>query len=148
MEHRGRHQSRTQSALSQIALPPGVTIRAWTETDFTGIQTLSALEGWSTPSDRPIDALNAWRHSWPTLVAVENAEMIGFCRALTDGHVTTYMALPEFWRSCYFDHDLRLSVEASTSSQCETEWRYSHHTRVLMGRQGLPAYPEWRLPTP
>ena len=92
MENREHHQSRLRSVLSQMALPPGVTIRAWTEADFAGIQTLSALEGWSTPSDRPIDALNAWRHSWPTLVAMENAEMIGFCRALTDGHVTTYIA--------------------------------------------------------
>jgi GNAT superfamily N-acetyltransferase len=91
MEHR-EQQSRIQSALSQIAVRPGITIRAWTETDFAGIQKLSKLEGWSTPYERPTDALHAWCHSWPTFVATENADMIGFFRALTDGYVTTYIA--------------------------------------------------------
>jgi GNAT superfamily N-acetyltransferase len=91
MENR-EQQSRIQSALAQMALPPGITIRAWTAADFAGIQKLSKLAGWSTPYERPTDALNAWCHSWPTFVATENAEMIGFFRALTDGHVTTYIA--------------------------------------------------------
>ncbi len=92
MENRERDQGRIQSALSQMRLPPGITIRAWTEADFAGIQRLSELEGWPTPSERPAATLNAWRHSWPTLVASENAELVGFFRALTDGHVSTYIA--------------------------------------------------------
>ena len=92
MENREQHQSRIQSALAQMTLPPGVTIRAWTEADFAGIQKLSMLAEWTTPYERPSDSLNAWRHSWPTFIAIENLEMIGFFRALTDGHVTTYIA--------------------------------------------------------
>ena len=92
MENREQHQSRIQSALAQMTLPPRVSIRAWTEADFAGIQKLSQLVGWPTPDERPNDALNAWRQSWPTLVATQNADMIGFCRALTDEYVTTYIA--------------------------------------------------------
>ncbi|ETX03519.1 MAG: hypothetical protein ETSY1_46955 (plasmid) [Candidatus Entotheonella factor] len=65
------------------------------------IQHLSELEGWSTPRDRPSDALNAWRHSWPTLVALDQADLVGFFRALTDGSVTTYVAeilVAQAWR--------------------------------------------------
>ncbi len=36
--------------------------------------------------------MNAWRHSWPTLVACDESEVIGFLRAISDGHVTTYVA--------------------------------------------------------
>ncbi len=103
MQNRELDHRRLQSALSQIRLPPRVTIRAWTEADFSGIQQLSHLEGWPTPSDRPTDSLNAWRQSWPTLVAHNDSDMIGFFRALTDGYVTTYIAeilVVQSWQRC------------------------------------------------
>lgn len=75
-----------------LALPRGVALRAWEESDFPAVQRLSAAEGWPTPLDRPGDSLEAWRHSWPTLAAVINGEVIGFLRALSDGMVTTYVA--------------------------------------------------------
>ena len=74
-----------------VALPPGVTIRGWTESDFIAIQRLSSAEGWPTPQDRAIEAMAAWRKSWPALVATHGKDVVGFLRALTDGAVTTYV---------------------------------------------------------
>jgi GNAT superfamily N-acetyltransferase len=73
-------------------LPPGVTIRPWQANDFPIIQHLSDLEGWPTPSSRPAEALYAWQHSHPALVAVYNKQVIGFLRAITNEAVTTYIA--------------------------------------------------------
>ena len=84
-------RSQVESVLSEVALPPGVTVRGWTESDFTAIQRLSSAEGWPTPQDRTTEAVAAWRGSWPALVATHGAEVIGFLRALTDGAVTTYV---------------------------------------------------------
>ncbi|HLV97278.1 MAG TPA: GNAT family N-acetyltransferase [Ktedonobacterales bacterium] len=78
--------------LNTLNLPAGVTIRAWQEDDFPAVQRLSSAEGWPTPSERPAEALAAWRRSWPALVVVADQEVIGFCRALSDGAVTTYIA--------------------------------------------------------
>ena len=75
-----------------LTLPVGVSIRSWDETDFPAIQTLAQAEGWSTPRERPGEALAAWQRSWPALVAVMDGALIGFCRALSDGGVTTYVA--------------------------------------------------------
>ncbi len=44
------------AALADIALPSGVAIRPWAETDFPTIQTLSDAEGWPTPRTRPDEA--------------------------------------------------------------------------------------------
>jgi GNAT superfamily N-acetyltransferase len=82
-------QSKFNTTLARVG---GVVAEKPHPADFEGIQKLSQLEGWSTPSERPTDALNAWRHSWPTFVAIESSDVIGFFRALTDGHVTTYIA--------------------------------------------------------
>ncbi|HEY7359079.1 MAG TPA: GNAT family N-acetyltransferase [Ktedonobacterales bacterium] len=82
-------------------LPPGVTIRSWEEADFSAVQRLSAAEGWPTPLERPEAALDAWQRSWPALVAVAEQDVIGFCRALSDGSVTTYIAevlVAQGWR--------------------------------------------------
>src|SRR5215469_16642069 len=81
-----------QVVTSRLELPDGASIRFWEEGDFPAIQSLSAAEGWPTPLDRPFEALAAWRRSWPALVAVAEQEVIGFCRALSDGSVTTYIA--------------------------------------------------------
>ena len=75
-----------------LKLPNGVTIRPWEDADFLAIQRLSEAEGWPTPLQRPDEALQAWRHSWPALVAIAEQRVIGFCRALSDGAVTTYVA--------------------------------------------------------
>jgi GNAT superfamily N-acetyltransferase len=81
-----------EAIVGALDLPQGVTIRAWTEADFPIIQQLSQAEGWTTPLERPDDALEAWRRSWPTLVAVQSEAVIGFSRSLSDGLVTTYVA--------------------------------------------------------
>lgn len=70
----------------------GIDIRPFQVDDFPAIQYLSSLEGWPTPASRPEDALYAWQHSHPALVAVYNGHVIGFLRAITDGSVTTYIA--------------------------------------------------------
>jgi GNAT superfamily N-acetyltransferase len=75
-----------------LVLPPQATLRPWVDADFPAIQRLSAAEGWPTPVDRPHEALVAWRRSWPALVALHSGAVIGFCRALSDGVVTTYIA--------------------------------------------------------
>ena len=89
-------------ALAGLRLPPGVAIRPWTDADFPVIQVLSIAEGWTTPRDRPAAALQAWRNSWPALVAMVDGDVIGFVRAVSDGAVTTYVAevlvVPD-WRS-------------------------------------------------
>lgn len=70
----------------------GILIRPWQERDFSAIQSLSDLEGWPTPSERPAEARSAWQHSYPAIVAVHDEKVIGFLRAITDGTVTTYIA--------------------------------------------------------
>jgi len=84
-------RSQVESVLSEVALPPGVTVRGWTESDFAAIQRLSSAEGWPTPQDQATEAMAAWRKSWPALVATHGEDVVGFLRALTDGAVTTYV---------------------------------------------------------
>jgi GNAT superfamily N-acetyltransferase len=79
------------AALAGIHLPPGVTIRPWAEMDFPTIQALSDGEGWPTPRVRPAAALDAWRRSWPALVAATDTGVVAFVRALTDGEVTLFV---------------------------------------------------------
>jgi GNAT superfamily N-acetyltransferase len=86
------HQSHLASILPQLAFPSGISLRAWTEADFPAIQRLSSLEGWPTPASRPEEALTAWRHSWPALMAVDDEAVIGFVRAITDGEITLFVA--------------------------------------------------------
>ena len=54
--------------LEDLALPAGLSLRAWAEADLETIQRLSAAEGWTTPAEWPVETLEAWRHSWPALV--------------------------------------------------------------------------------
>ena len=77
---------------SKLSLPSGISIGAWTEANFLAIRKLSSAEGWTTPQQRPDEALVSWRHSWPALVATDGTRVVGFVRALTDGEVTTYVA--------------------------------------------------------
>ncbi|MDQ6832496.1 MAG: GNAT family N-acetyltransferase [Chloroflexota bacterium] len=90
MENTNRTSS-VAAALAGILLPPNVAIRPWVETDFPAIQTLSDAEGWPTPRARPDAALDAWRRSWPALVATTETGVIAFVRALTDGEVTLFV---------------------------------------------------------
>lgn len=94
-------QEQFHTILASLPLPPGISIRAWTPADFPAIQRLSDAEGWPTPTQRPDDALSAWRHSSPTLLATSDNDVIGFVRAITDGAVTMYicelLVAPE-WR--------------------------------------------------
>jgi GNAT superfamily N-acetyltransferase len=83
--------SSVAAALAGILLPPGVAIRPWAETDFPAIQALSDAEGWPTPRARPEAALDAWRRSWPALVATTDTGVIAFVRALTDEEVTLFV---------------------------------------------------------
>lgn len=86
-----REDHRAEAVSSEVILPPGVTVRAWTESDFPAIQRLASAEGWPTPQDRATEAMAAWRKSWPALVATHGEDVVGFLRALTDGAVTTYV---------------------------------------------------------
>ncbi|MDP9312727.1 MAG: GNAT family N-acetyltransferase [Chloroflexota bacterium] len=90
-ELHARHKH-VHMVLRHIPLPSGLTMRAWTEADFAAIQYLSRSEGWSTSTLRPDAAFAAWQQAWPALVVTTPAEVIGFVRALTDGHVTLYIA--------------------------------------------------------
>lgn len=103
------HNNELRAALAQIQLPQGITIRAWREEDFAVIQRLSEAEGWPTPVKRPEEALEAWHNSWPTLVAVASDEVIGFVRAFSDRHVTTYifeLLIDARWRGQHVGHVL------------------------------------------
>lgn len=87
-------QKQLETALEMLTLPPGITLRRWTEADFPAIQRLSTAEGWTTPQQRPDEALSAWQHSWPAHVLTEDEhdQVIGFVRGLSDGEVTTFIA--------------------------------------------------------
>lgn len=80
-----------EQALSQIEIPIGISLRIWRENDFPAIQRLSSDEGWPTPEKRPEEALVGWKASWPTLVALDTEQIVGFVRALTDGTITLYV---------------------------------------------------------
>ena len=85
-------QNAVNTAISKVVLPPDIGIRAWRDEDFPAVQRLSRIEKWPTPEERPEEALHAWQRSWPTFVATERGQIIGFVRALTDEEVTTYIA--------------------------------------------------------
>ncbi|MFL5701619.1 MAG: GNAT family N-acetyltransferase [Ktedonobacteraceae bacterium] len=84
-------QSQVAAALEHLQLPEDIVIRMWQQSDFPTIQKLSRVEGWTTPELRPQDALAAWQHSWPTLVATDGESIVGFVRALTDGEVNMFV---------------------------------------------------------
>ena len=85
-------EQQLQTALAQVTLPPQVTIRAWTDSDFPAVRDLALTEGWTTLRDRPDDGFRAWQRAWPALVVTHGAQLIGFLRALTDEAVTLYVA--------------------------------------------------------
>ncbi len=91
MEHREDRQRLLEHALTQMEIPIDISIRPWCENDFPAIQRLSSAEGWPTPEKRPEEAFVAWKASWPTLVALEAEQVVGFVRALTDGAITLYV---------------------------------------------------------
>ena len=80
------------SALTDMRLPENVTIRAWNKSDYSAIRDLALAENWTTLTERPEDGMQAWKNSWPALVAMHDDEVIGFLRAITDEAVTLYVA--------------------------------------------------------
>jgi GNAT superfamily N-acetyltransferase len=106
-----------EAIVTAIALPAGVAIRAWDEADFPTIQQFSTAENWTTPIARAAEALEAWRRSWPTLVAVHDETVIGFSRSLSDGLVTTYVAevlVAPAWRR----HGIAAALLEATQRLC------------------------------
>jgi len=85
-------QCQVAALASALALPAGVTVRAWAEADFPAVQQLSAAESWTTPLNWPEAARQAWLRSEPALVAVADGAIVGFLRGLSDGGVTVYIA--------------------------------------------------------
>lgn len=95
MSQSSDRQRQLAAALKRIKVFEGVMgaeLRCWSEGDFSAIQRLSALEGWTTPQRRPEESLDAWQKSWPALVVTEGERVIGFVRGMTDGEVTMYIA--------------------------------------------------------
>lgn len=81
-----------EELLSQINLPKGILIRKFVETDFPLIQELYKQEGWMTFINRSDMALEAWKNSTISLVAIDNDVVVGLVRALTDRNITTYIS--------------------------------------------------------
>ena len=78
--------------LARFDIPASFSIQAWSPNYFDAMRVLSSVEGWTTPELRPKETLEAWENSWPTLVAVDpDGKLVGFLRAITDMHITTYL---------------------------------------------------------
>lgn len=86
-----QHEEELEHVLAQLKMPDRIVIRTWHEQDFLAIQHLSETEGWLTPTKRPEEALAGWHNSWPTLVAIADDTVVGFIRAWSDKHITTYI---------------------------------------------------------
>jgi GNAT superfamily N-acetyltransferase len=69
-----------------------IEIRRWQEDDFPAIQQLSQSEGWTTPTEQENASFHAWQSSFPALVAVVDGQIVGFLRAISDRHITTFVA--------------------------------------------------------
>ncbi len=82
-------QNLIESVLSRVNLPTGITIRSWTSSDLSAIQQLCQATGWND-LDVP-RMVEAWRRSWPALIATNGERVVGFLRAITDGTTTTYI---------------------------------------------------------
>ena len=76
----------------QVKLPQGIFIRQFNERDFPLIKNLYEQEGWMPFINREHDALQAWKNSTITLVALDGNNVVGLVRALSDGKITTYIA--------------------------------------------------------
>lgn len=132
--------------LATLPLPQGISIRLWDEKDFPVIQRLSDRAGWSTPTERPNDALRAWHHSSPTLLATSDEEVIGFVRAITDGAVTMYicelLVAPE-WRSMGIGSALLDACHALYSST-RLDLLSTESADVFYGARGFQAFRGFR----
>lgn len=76
----------------QVKLPQEILIRHFIEGDFPLIKNLYEKEGWMTFINRENDALQAWKNSTVTLVALDGNNVVGLLRALSDEKITTYIA--------------------------------------------------------
>ncbi len=82
-------QTLIEAVLSRVNLPSGITIRSWSMTDCQAIAQLAQAAGWKD-LDLP-KMVEAWRRSWPALIATNGERVVGFLRAITDGTTTTYI---------------------------------------------------------
>jgi GNAT superfamily N-acetyltransferase len=95
------HEHHLATALAQVTLPLGISIRVWTAADFPAIQHIGSSAGWTSLTQHPAEALLAWKNSWPVLAAVADENIVGFVQGLTDEAITTYitaLAVDEQWR--------------------------------------------------
>ncbi len=95
------HERHLATALAQVTLPEGISIRAWIPADFPAIQQIGSSAGWTSLTQHPAEALLAWKNSWPALVAIADENIIGFVYGLTDGALTMYitaLAVDAQWR--------------------------------------------------
>ena len=67
-----------------------ITIRPIMEEDYDNVVSASADEGWTTYSARRRDFIKALGKSL-FLVAYDGNAFVGYARAISDGHITTYL---------------------------------------------------------
>ncbi len=82
-------QTLIEAVLSRVNLPKGITIRPWSLTDCPAIQQLAEAAGWNN-LDLP-RTVEAWRRSWPALIATNGERVVGILRAISDGTTTTFI---------------------------------------------------------
>ncbi|SIS38718.1 GNAT family N-acetyltransferase [Salimicrobium flavidum] len=66
-------------------------IRYYEEKDFETINYLNKKEGWSHLAQNPEQTKTAWKNSNAGFVAVEEEEVIGYLRGMTDTTVTLFV---------------------------------------------------------
>ncbi|SFK22578.1 Acetyltransferase (GNAT) domain-containing protein [Halobacillus dabanensis] len=68
-----------------------IQIRTFHANDMDAIQKLNKKEGWHGLVEREEETLSSWLNSEPAFVALNEGEVIGYLRGLTDGTVTLYI---------------------------------------------------------
>lgn len=69
----------------------GVTFREYEVEDFSAIQQLNALEGWTTLVERSEETKEAFEHSNVAFVVMMENEIVGYIRGMTDTQITLYI---------------------------------------------------------
>ncbi|SDJ16514.1 GNAT family N-acetyltransferase [Salimicrobium halophilum] len=66
-------------------------IRYYKTEDFEAINGLNEKEGWNTLAENPEQTKAAWQNSNASFVAVEDGEIVGYLRGMTDTVVTFFI---------------------------------------------------------
>ncbi|MCP8617951.1 GNAT family N-acetyltransferase [Salirhabdus salicampi] len=66
-------------------------ITKFEESDFSAIQALNKIEGWSSLVHNWDETKRAWQNSNVSFVAKEHGEIVGYIRGMTDESVTLYV---------------------------------------------------------